>query len=85
MMAKGRPEEALKLLEAVVSEEKHGGDLRVTFLAPNEYIRQARRLGRYEETVAMAIECLAETYCGDSSQKYAASSSLAFAYRCTFT
>jgi len=39
------------------------------FFAQRQYIFEAQRLGRYEETVAMATECLesVKTSCGDSS------------------
>ena len=57
-MIKERPEEGLKLAEEVMSQAKQDGDLRMTFVAKREYIRAAHNLGRYEETVAMATECL---------------------------
>jgi len=71
-MAKEWPEEALKLIEEVVSQVKQDGDIDLKFRAQNQYMQEAQRLGRFEETVAMATECLeyAKTYCGDSSDPY---------------
>ena len=72
---KERPEEGLKLTEEVLSQAKQDGHITLTFFAQRQYIREAQRLGRYDETVAMATECLesAKTYFGDSSrQKYEA-------------
>jgi len=68
-MAEERPEEALKLLEEVVSQAKQDGQTHLTFYAQRQYMRAAQNLGRYEETFAMATECLeyAKTSCGDSS------------------
>jgi len=57
-MAKERPEEALKLFEEVASQAKRHGDRTMLFLAQRENICVTQRLGRYEETVAMATECL---------------------------
>jgi len=68
-MAKERPEEALQLIEEVLSQAKRDGDLAVTFFAQRAYMRAAQNLGRYDETIAMATECLesAKAYYGDSA------------------
>ena len=64
-----RPEEALKLLEEVVSQAKKDGDLTVTIFAYIQYISALQRLERYEEIVAMATACLesVKASCGDYS------------------
>jgi len=68
-MAEERPEGALKLMEEVLSQAKQDGDLKMAINAQGHIIRELHRLERYEETVAMATECLesAMTSCGVSS------------------
>jgi len=87
-MAKERPEEALKLLDDVISQAKQRGERRLSFLARHQYMSVLVPLGRYEEILALATECQesVETSCGDSSdaalieEKHAILHMLAFAY-----
>ena len=66
-IAEERPEEALKLLEGVMSQAKQDRNTGLILLAQNKYMPEAMRLGRYEETAAMATESLEslKTSCGD--------------------
>jgi len=69
-MADERPEEALKLVEEVLSQAKQEGDLgRICEAQMNYVIIGTHRQERYEETFAMATELLesARTLCRDSS------------------
>ena len=82
IMAKERPEEALKFYEEVASQAKRHGDRAMLFLAQSQYICVTQHLGRYEESVAMATECLesTKTYLDTSSEgKYEVLSMFAFA------
>ena len=86
-IAKEQPEEGLKLLEEVVTQAKQDGDLILTCMAEHHYMLEAQHLDRFEETVAMATECLeyAKAAWGDSSdaasieRKHAALETFAFA------